>query len=144
MKKDVLVSVLGTQTNDVGEKDTIHLITEGKMFKKPTSYYIVYNESEISGMEGTTTTLKVEPHRVTLNRMGSSEFKQTFEEGVLHQGVYHTPFGSMHLGVIPSKVDVALDDQGGSINLIYELQADQRKLSDNSLLITVKEEKRFQ
>lgn len=140
MKKNVLVSVLGTQTNDVGEKDTIHLITEGKLFIRPKSYYIVYNESEISGMAGTMTSLKVEPHRVTLNRMGQSAFKQTFEQGVMDEGVYVTPYGSMHLSVIPSKVEVALDDMGGSINLEYELQVDQLKLSDNSLLITVKED----
>ncbi|MZP30737.1 DUF1934 family protein [Heliobacterium undosum] len=143
MKKDVLVSVLGTQRNDVGETDTIHLVTEGKMFIKPNSYYIVYNESEISGMEGTTTSLKIETNRVTLNRMGRSELKQTFEEGVLNESVYVTPYGSMHMGVIPSKVQVDLGDKGGSINLEYELQFDQRKLSDNSLLITVKEENRF-
>ncbi|KKM10954.1 hypothetical protein SY88_10865 [Clostridiales bacterium PH28_bin88] len=137
MKKDVLVRVKGVQTNDLGEKDTIELITPGQLFIRPDSYYILYNETEISGMEGTTTSLKVEPSRVTLNRMGTSTQKQTFEKGVLNQGCYVTPYGTMHISVIPSKVQVDLTDMGGSINLEYELQVGQEKISNNELSIIV-------
>ncbi len=140
MKKDVLVQVKGTQVNDLGEADTIELITVGTFFIRPGSYYIVYNESAISGMEGTTTALKIEPTRVTLNRMGQAELKQTFEKGVWNEGCYVTPYGSMMVGVIPSKVEVDLTDVGGSINLEYELQVGREKISDNMLSITVKED----
>jgi uncharacterized beta-barrel protein YwiB (DUF1934 family) len=140
MKKDVLVQVKGTQTNDIGESETIELITEGTLFIKPKSYYIIYNESAISGLEGTTTSLKIEPNRVTLNRMGTAELKQTFEEGVMNEGCYVTPYGTMIIGVIPSKVEVDLTDLGGSINLEYELQVGRQKISDNLLSITVKED----
>ncbi len=139
VKKNVLVSVKGTQTNDMGEKDTIELVTEGRLFVKDKSYYIMYNESEISGMEGTTTSLKVEPAKVTLNRMGSSEQKSTFEKGVYNSGHYVTPYGMMSIAVNPSKVDVDLTDVGGSINLEYELELGQEKVSDNELFITVQE-----
>lgn len=137
MKKDVLVTVRGTQTNELGEQDTIELVTPARLFIKPTSYYILYNESIISGLEGTTTSLKVEPTRVTLNRMGTAELKQTFEEGILNDGYYVTPYGTMHLSVIPSKVQVDFTDIGGSINLEYELQIGQEKISNNQLWITV-------
>lgn len=137
LKKDVLVRVKGVQTNDLGEKDTIELVTPGQLFIRPDSYYILYNETEISGMEGTTTTIKVEPSRVTLNRMGTSTLKQTFEQGVLNEGYYVTPYGTMHISVIPSKVQVDLTDLGGRINLEYELQIGQEKISNNELSITV-------
>jgi len=140
LKKDVLVLVKGTQVNDLGEADTIELITEGTFFIRPQSYYIVYNESAISGLEGTTTSLKIEPTRVTLNRMGKAELKQTFEKGVWSEGHYVTDFGTMVIGVIPSKVEVDLTDMGGSINLEYELQVGRQKISDNRLWITVKED----
>lgn len=139
MKKDVWVQVKGTQMNDIGELDTIELMTEGRLFIRPESYYIVYNESAISGLEGTTTSLKIEPTRVTLNRMGQAELKQTFEEGVMNEGCYVTPYGTMIVGVIPSKVEVDLTDVGGSINLEYELQVGRQKISDNVLSITIKE-----
>ncbi|MDW7675478.1 MAG: DUF1934 domain-containing protein [Bacillota bacterium] len=137
MKREVLVKVKGTQTNDLGEQDTIEFITEGSFFVKEQGYYIVYNESILSGMEGTTTSLKIEPQKVTLNRMGTSELKQTFEEGVFNSGFYITPYGTMQLAVIPSKVEVDLTDAGGSINLEYELKTGREKISDNQLLISV-------
>lgn len=139
MRKEVLVTVKGTQTNDLGEKDTIELITLGNYFLKNSSYYIMYNETELSGMEGTTTTLKAEPARVTLNRMGSSELKQVFEEGVHNEGNYVTPYGSMYMRVLPRKVQVDLDEMGGSINLEYEIELAREKLGYNTLSITVRE-----
>ncbi|MBE3571616.1 MAG: DUF1934 domain-containing protein [Moorella humiferrea] len=137
MKKDVLVRVKGTQTNDLGETDTIELITEGRFFIRDQHYYILYNETSLSGMEGTTTALKVEPQRVTLNRMGTAEQKTTFEAGILNAFFYVTPYGTMKIAVLPSKVQVDLTERGGSINLEYELQVDQEKISDNQLEITV-------
>ncbi|GAW93772.1 DUF1934 domain-containing protein [Calderihabitans maritimus] len=137
MKKDVWVRVKGVQRNERGEEDIIELITEGRLFRKEDSYYIIYRETAISGMEGTTTSLKVEPSRVTLNRMGASEQKQTFEEGLLHTGSYITAFGTFHMSVITSRVDVDLTDDGGSINLEYELQVGREKISDNKLSIMV-------
>jgi uncharacterized beta-barrel protein YwiB (DUF1934 family) len=139
MNKEVLISVKGTQLNEFGEVDQQELVTKGSLFLKKGKYFIIYSESELTGMSGTTTTLKVEPDRVTLNRMGTSEQKQVFEQGILHRGNYITPFGKMIMGVIPSKVEVNLTDLGGSINLEYELEVDCQKISDNMLSITVKE-----
>ncbi|MGB9661388.1 MAG: DUF1934 domain-containing protein [Moorellaceae bacterium] len=137
MKKEVLVKVKGTQTHEWGEQDSIEFVTEGRLFSRDNSYYILYNESGLAGMEGTTTSLKIEPSRVTLNRMGTAEHKATFEEGVLSDGFYVTPYGTMRLTILPFKVEVHLTESGGSINLEYELQVGYEKVSYNQLEITV-------
>lgn len=139
MCKNVILTVIGTQTNEWGEKDTIELITLGNLYVKNNSIYLLYNETAVSGMEGTTTSVKAEPRRVTLNRMGSAELKQIFEVGILNDGNYVTPFGIMPTRVLPSKVEVDLTEMGGSINLEYELELGQHKVSYNELSITVKE-----
>ena len=41
MRKEVLVTVTGTQTSEEGEEDTIKLVTTGSYFQKKSSYYIV-------------------------------------------------------------------------------------------------------
>ena len=139
MKKAVWVKVIGTQINDLGEADKIELMTEGKLFMKNNSYYIVYTESEVSGMEGTTTSVRVEEDKVVLNRMGASEHKQTFKAGIPDVGSYVTPFGTMMMKVLPSKVDVNLNSLGGSVDLEYELVIGEEKVSDNKLSILVEE-----
>lgn len=139
MSKEVLVTVISRQTNIWGDTDTIKLVTLGSLYVKSGSIYLLYNETEVSGMEGTTTSLKAEPSRVTLNRMGSAELKQVFVEGQQHEGNYVTPYGSMTVRVLPCRVDVDLTEMGGSINLEYELEISQQKIGYNELLITVEE-----
>ncbi|MCR4419506.1 MAG: DUF1934 domain-containing protein [Clostridia bacterium] len=137
MYRPILVRVRGTQVKGPGEEDNIELVTEGRLYRRDCSYYILYQETCLSGLEGTLTSLKIEPTRVVLNRMGGTAQRQSFEEGVWHQSYYVTPYGAIRVGVIPSRVDVDLTERGGSINLEYELQIDQEKVSDNRLSITV-------
>lgn len=139
MKKDVLITIKGSQTNDIGELETIELITNGTFFTRASNYYLIYKESSLTGMEETTTSLKAEPSKVTLNRMGKNQLKQVFEVGIHNNCVYITPYGRIVLGVRSSKVQVDLTDEGGSINLEYELEVGKDKVSDNKLSITVKE-----
>lgn len=141
MNKSVIISVTGTQTNEFGEVDIQELVTTGVYYEKKGAYFIIYNESEITGMPGTTTSVKAEPQRVTLNRMGESQHKQVFETGMRNRGNYITPYGMMYMDVIPSKVDVILTDSGGSINLEYELEVENQKISDNKLSLTVRRHK---
>lgn len=139
MKKEVLVTVRGTLTDELGEQETIELVTRGSYFCRSDDFYIVYSESEVSGMAGTTTSLKAEPRRVTLNRMGAQELKQIFEVGVPNRGNYVTPFGSMFCDVFPHKVEVDLTEVGGSINLEYDLALDCQRIGSQALEITVRE-----
>jgi uncharacterized beta-barrel protein YwiB (DUF1934 family) len=135
--RPILVRVRGTQVKGPGDEESIELVTEGRLYRRDCSYYILYQESCLSGLEGTLTSLKIEPTRVVLNRSGGTSQRQSFEEGVWHQSYYVTPYGILRVGVIPSRVDVDLTESGGSINLEYELQIEQEKVSDNRLLITV-------
>ena len=90
-------------------------------------------------MQGATTSIRAEPDRVTLNRMGTSEFRQVFEKGMHNEANYVTPYGAMYIRVLPWKVEVDLGEGGGSIDLEYEIEAGAQKLGYNRLNITVTE-----
>lgn len=139
MNKTVLISVKGKQVNEYGEADVQELVTTGSYYCKKGIYFLIYAESEITGMSGTTTSVKAEPHRVTLNRMGTSELLQIFENGVRWRSNYITPYGAIDMAVVPSEVEVNLTDAGGSINLKYVLEVQNEKISDNTLSLTVRE-----
>lgn len=136
---EVWVRVEGTRTDETGEGETIVFETQGRLYRRGEAYYLVYQESELAGMEGTTTTLKLEPGRVTLNRMGSVSQKQVFEEGKVDRGEYTTPFGRMPCEVRPSRVEVSLTANGGHINLEYELLLAYQSLGFQVLRITIRE-----
>lgn len=139
MGKPVIITVKGTQVNEYGDVDSLEFITTGTYYVKNGVYFIIYTESEVTGMAGTTTSVKAEPGSVTLNRMGTSQHKQVFEIGFRHCCNYVTPFGTMYMAVTSNKVEVNLTDFGGSINLEYVLEIDNQKVSNNCLTITVRE-----
>lgn len=137
--KEVLITVNCTQVSPLGDRHNMEFNTIGNLYKKNESVYLVYKESKITGMEGTTTSLKIETDRVIINRMGQNQFKMIFEAGRDHDTIYCTPYGHMNAKVLTSEVMADLTELGGSINLKYELILDREKIGVNELLITVKE-----
>lgn len=137
--KEVMITVQATQTDTCGEKEKMEFHTVGNLYFKNNSTYLIYKEGQLTGMEGTTSTLKIEPQRVTLNRMGPTMLKLVFVEGTNFQATYSTPHGNMGAEVFTNKVRVDLTELGGSINLEYELILEREKIGVNELLITFKE-----
>lgn len=139
-KKQVLISVQGTQRFPEGHEDKMEFITLGTYHLRQGTFYLVYHESEVTGMEGVTTSVRVRGEHISLNRMGTMEFKQEFQPGVLHRGTYVTPFGTLWLSVFTKRTECDLTVQGGRISLEYDLFVDDELLSQNELKILIKEE----
>ncbi|RKD33483.1 DUF1934 domain-containing protein [Thermohalobacter berrensis] len=136
--KEVTLKIKGTQTNSEGEENTIELVTEGKFYKKNDTYYIIYDESEISGMEGSTTTLKIEDDKVLMQRFGTSKSKLVFEKGKKHKSQYHTAYGNMDIEVITNSMDIKISDSGkGKIDLSYRINLSNLVESLNELKISI-------
>lgn len=139
MKKDVIISVKGAQTADDQDAGRLELVTEGKYYKKGGVYYITYKESEVTGMEGTTTTLKVADGIVTLMRFGSVNSQFVFEQGRKHISYYDTTYGNFTIGVYASEVDINVNDDGGEIWVDYELEIDNNKSLENDFHMLIRE-----
>ena len=75
MEKNVIISIKGVQRLEDADPDTMELVTEGRLEQDGNSYTLSYQESELTGLEGTLTTFQVEPDRVTLLRVGESTLK---------------------------------------------------------------------
>ncbi|MBR4150219.1 MAG: DUF1934 domain-containing protein, partial [Firmicutes bacterium] len=48
----------------IKDNDGIEFVTEGKLFTRGSTTLIQYEESELSGLEGCTTSLTITPNRV--------------------------------------------------------------------------------
>ncbi|MBS4537014.1 DUF1934 domain-containing protein [Clostridium sp. D2Q-11] len=135
--KDVMVKILGTQKTDDGESNKIELTTEGKFYKKNNFYYVVYDETEISGMEGSTTTLKIKDDEVWMKRFGQNNSKLSFKKGDRYNTEYTTAYGNLNMEVTTQKVNVDISDEGkGDLSLKYRLIISNTMESLNTLDIT--------
>ena len=141
MKKDVLITIKGVQSQD-GERDEVELFTIGRFYRRNGDYYISYDESEATGFEGTRTTVKVEQgdHRVTMLRSGNTRSQLVVERGVRHQCSYDTGYGSVTIGVLGDRVISSLTDEGGDLEFQYSLDINASLASENQVYINIKEQ----
>ena len=82
---------------------------------------ISYEESELTGLAGVTTTFRVEPGRVVLDRKGTLNSTMIFEEGVAHDSLYQMAFGALMLTVKATFVFFDIVSDGGVIDLSYNI-----------------------
>lgn len=134
----VTLKILGTQKTFDGEENTIELITQGKYYEKSDSIFLVYDESEISGMEGSTTTLKIENEKIMMKRFGSSESKLVFEKNEKHRTSYATIYGEMEMEVVTSEINIKKNEEVlEKIDLSYKLNISQNIEMENTLSIDI-------
>lgn len=139
MEKTVTISVKAKQEFGDGPADSMELVTQGVLQKKDGLIILSYQESEVTGLEGTMTTFQVEPERVTLMRMGEYNSQMVFEEGRRHLSMYNTPYGALSVGVNTRHLLSELDEHGGSIEIDYTLELEHAAIGRNVFLIRVKE-----
>ena len=121
MKQPVVLHIRGQQTYADQEPEIIELTTEGWMQFRDGGWDISYEESELTGLAGVTTTFRVEPGRVTLDRKGALNSQMIFEEGVAHDTLYQMAFGTLMLTVKAAFVYYDIVSDGGTIDLSYQI-----------------------
>ena len=139
MEKDVVISIKGIQKYEDTDPDVIELVTAGRLTRVGESYTLSYQESEVTGLEGTLTTFQIEPDRVTLLRVGEVNSQMVFQEGRRHLSMYNTPYGAMAIGVNTRHLLADLTDQGGDIEIDYAIEIDHALAGRNVFQIKVSE-----
>ena len=140
MKHNVVLSIRGKQNYGEQEPDVIELLTDGTMEYRNDGWDITYEESDLTGLAGVTTTFRVEPKKITLTRTGRLQSQMVFQEGVFHESLYQMEFGAMLITVCASKIEYNLSTSGGSVDLVYGIDIEQTAVGivDYHLQVTCK------
>lgn len=138
-EKDVIITVKGEQVLPGEKPDRTELVTEGRFFVEEGAFRLQYEESELTGMEGTTTEFLVAGSQVVLSRRGSVVSRMVFEKGQRSHSLYQTPYGSMDLDIYTTILSNALTAQGGRLDLCYTIAIGGQPMGHNSFSITVRE-----
>ena len=121
MRRNVVLSIRGRQTYADAEPEVIELVTEGTMAYRAGGWDISYQESELTGLEGVTTTFRVEPEKIILRRTGKLQSEMVFQQGVSHDSLYQMAFGAMMMTVKATFVFFDIVEDGGTIDLSYTI-----------------------
>ena len=97
-----------------------------------------YQESELTGLEGTTTAFEIRDAQVILTRTGSVNSQMVFEEGRQHTSLYETPFGELAVDIQTSRLRHSLTERGGLMDLRYSISVDHTVTGRNAFRIRVR------
>lgn len=121
MKQAVVLSIRGRQSYDGQEPDVIELVTDGTLEFRDGGWDISYEETELTGMAGVTTTFRVEPDKIILTRSGRLRSEMVFEKGVYHDSLYTMELGTLLMTVCAQSIFFDITPAGGMVDLVYTI-----------------------
>lgn len=133
----VVITLRGKQYLEDGKPEAVELVTEGVMEWKADCCALTYLETEMTGMGSTKTTIQICGEEVTILREGEVFTQMVFRQGKRHLSLYNTPYGEMTIGVHARHVMVDMDENGGDIELDYNIEMDHAVTGRNVFAIHV-------
>ncbi len=136
MRKKAIITVVSKQPG--ADESAIEVVTPGEYYKDEDSYYAIYDETELSGMEGTKTTLKISPNNFLLTRVGTTNAEMKFKKNTKEITMYNTPYGMLEMKLETKDLKIALDDAGGDVEIDYNLAIAGEKPQNTILKVNIK------
>jgi len=118
--KDVWITIKGSDSYSSGDDD-IELMTEGKLFIDNGRYMVEYDESPVTGMMGTRTSMSIDDGIITVVRRGKINSNFIFTKGQRQDSLYETEFGNLMMSVYTNDVDINFDENGGEVKVEYQV-----------------------
>ena len=134
----VLLTIHSEQDIDSPQQDNMELLTEGVMSLKPDGLTLTYQESALTGMEGTTTTFEMYGPKVILRRAGTVSSQMIFEEGRQHTSLYETPMGELSIDIQTGYLRNSVTERGGLLEIRYSVSVEHTNTGKNRFRMRVR------
>lgn len=139
-KKPVILFVRGEQTYGGAAPEVTELITEGVMtMEAGGAMTLTYQETELTGMEGTTTRFLIRGDHVALERTGMIQSRMEFKQGERSSSLYETPWGTMVVDISTTRLLHRLGERGGVMEVVFTIAVNHQIVGENRFRIRVKE-----
>lgn len=143
IEKNVIISVRGEQYFEDIDPDTVELTSEGRMtIHDDGEIVLAYDETELTGMEGTTTRFTIRENSVVLRRSGTVNNEMHFDPGKPHLSLYETPMGSLTVEIVTEKLAHRLSERGGILDIKYTIAVENQITGRHQFKIRVRESMR--
>ena len=123
----VLISIRSNAHRDEAvEDETMTMLTSGIMEVDDERAVIRYEESIDQDAPPQQVEVAVQENTATMTRSGAYGAQMVFRMGSRFDGQYHTPFGTMDLGVYCTRLAYDLGDDGGTVEISYQMDLNGR------------------
>jgi len=125
VKQNVMLSIRGKQTYMDQDPEIIELVTEGTLEETSAGWELLYQESNLTGLEGVTTSFLVQQDKIVLTRTGKLNSQMVFVLDQPHESLYQMEFGALLITVCATKISCNLSEAGGFVDLDYRIEIEQ-------------------
>ena len=138
--KEVTLKITGKQEYEGVEEDQMEFVTDGRLYVRGGSAYIIYDETQVLGMEGCKTTIKLDGRSVRMRRTGELGLQAElyFEKGKRFSSIYETPYGPMGIEVLTDYVKNSFDAEKGQGSVDVQYQVSMEGVAEGRNRITIK------
>ena len=143
MTKDILLTISGLQfaAQDEGSEEPVEpveVITAGDYYKKNDKHYVIYDEV-MEGFEGSTkNTIKIAENYLDITKKGVANVHMVFEKNKKNITYYHTPFGSLLIGIDAKQVDIEETEENIDVKVNYDLEVNYEFLANCNITMNIK------
>ena len=138
-EKQIILFVRGEQTYDSVAPEVTELATEGIMTLDGGEISLSYEETELTGMQGTTTRFTIHGDTVVLERTGMIQSRMEFKQGERSSSLYETPWGTMVVDIATTKLAHRLNERGGVMEIVFTIAVNHQVTGENRFKVRVKE-----
>lgn len=135
MTKNVVISVMGLQY-EVDDSDAVELISHGEYYFRNGRHFIIYDE--ITEASVNKNILKISGKKIELSKKGAVNVQMVFEPGKKYMTYYHTPYGSLLIGLHTTKVKFVEEEDYLGVRIDYGLAINYTHVSDCTIKIRVR------
>ena len=139
--KDVVIYIRSLYGCDEKDEEAIDFSTDGLYTYDGSTACLTYLETEVTGMEGTRTSVVVTPEKVVVDRDGTVTSRMVFQPGHKDAFLYDTPVGSATMHMNTRDLKSRFNEHGGQMEIDYVLDMEHAFASRNKFHLTVKEQK---
>ena len=140
MMKDVVISI-HSLTGLGEEEDSLDFVTDGLYSYADGVASLSYLETEVTGLEGTRTSVRVSPDKVVVNRDGLVMSRMVFTPGQRSAFQYDTPIGTATMQMDTHRITQRFDERGGEMEIDYVLGLEHAVISRNRFRLNVREQR---
>mgnify|MGYP000063842215 CR=1 FL=1 len=140
MEKQVMIRCKSIQRDERGKAEEVVLETPGVYGEDENCRYLTYEETSLSGMEGTTTTIRMYEDHVTLSRQGSFLQETEYRPGTVAKSEYITPAGPVENHCFFERNHRYGERGKGQLRLVYDIEMKGLFSHLNEIIIDVREE----
>lgn len=142
MRETFLINIRGLQFYTEPDDDTDIVLTSEAGFEfQDGVFFVDYEETEITGYAGTKTVIEIGSDYVSLRRTGTLNTNMLFMKDRKTSSSYNTPYGELLIGIMTSKLEIDVDENGGKVSVEYYVDINNQSTSKNIFDLEIRRKK---